>query len=186
MPKLIDRLPAPVANWLRTRFGTQFVKFALVAVLSLGASEISLALFIGPMHMTGGISGVCAAVIGSVVSYFLSRWAWGRKGRPNLMRETIPFWLVSAGAWLVLGLATKFGLLIAHSLNLHHIERHLVVGGVYFLGNCVTFMARFLIFHFFLFADSEPAKAPADPIESESLSPVTVPVSSQDPDEPRP
>ena len=29
----------------------------------------------------------------------------------------------------------------------------MVVGGVYFLANCLTFAARFLIFHFLLFAD---------------------------------
>jgi len=184
MPKLIDRLPAALANRLRTRFGTQFVRFALVAVVSLGASEIALALFIGPMHMTGGVSGVSAAVVGAIVSYFLSRRAWGRTGRPNVLRETIPFWLVSVAAWLVLGLATKLGLAIAHSLGLHHLERHVVVGGIYFVANCVTFLARFLIFHYFLFADRDakggPGQPPSGPIETESLSPVTVPAASQD------
>jgi putative flippase GtrA len=184
MPKLMDRLPAPVANRLRTRSGTQFVRFALVAVVSLGASEIALALFIGPMHMTGGVSGVSAAVVGAIVSYFLSRRAWGRKGRPNVVRETIPFWLVSVAAWVVLGLATKLGLLITHSLHLHHIERHLVVGGVYFIANCMTFLARFLILHYVLFADrgDKADQVKAVGIESESLSPVTVPASSLHPD----
>jgi len=187
MPKLIDRLPAVVANRLRTRFGTQFVKFALVAAVSLGASEIALGLFIGPLHMTGGISGFLAAVVGAIVSYFLSRRAWGRKGRPNVVRETIPFWLVSVASWLVLGLATKLGLAIAHSLDLHHLARHVVVGGVYFLFNCVTFLVRFLIFHYFLFAEPNGKGATGQPvsslIETESLSPVTVPAASQDPEE---
>jgi putative flippase GtrA len=188
MSKLIDRLPAPVASRLRTRLGTQFVRFALVAVVSLGASEIALGFFIGPLHRTGGVSGVSAAVIGAIVSYFLSRWAWGRKGRPNVVRETIPFWIISVGAWLVLGLATKLGLLIVHTHHLHHLRKDVVVGGIYFLANCLTFMVRFLIFHYFLFADRDAktgtAKAPADLIESESLSPVTVPASSQNPDDP--
>jgi putative flippase GtrA len=193
MPKLIDRLPAPIANRLRTKVGTQFVRFAVVAIVSLGASEIALFAFIGPMHLGGGVSGVSAAVVGAIVSYFLSRWAWQRKGRPNVMRETIPFWLVSVGAWLVLGLATKLGLRVATSLDLHHLKRHLVVGGIYFLANCLTFVIRFLIFHYVLFADrgtsgrgrlrrTEPAAAA---IQAESLSPVTVPVSSEDPVDPR-
>jgi len=192
MPKLIDRLPAPLANRLRTRFGTQFVRFAMVAVLSLGASEIALFAFIGPLHMTGGVSGVCAGAIGALVSYFLSRRAWGRTGKPNILRETIPFWLVSAGAWLVLGLATKLGLYVAHSLDLHHLKRHLVVGGIYFLANCFTFMARFLIFHYILFSDGgsggggarrgshRKAETTTGVIEAESLSPVTVPASSDE------
>jgi putative flippase GtrA len=194
MPKLIDRLPAALANRLRTKVGTQFARFALVAIVSLGASEIALFAFIGPLHLTGGVSGVSAAIVGAVVSYFLSRWAWERKGRPNFLRETIPFWLVSVGAWLVLGLATKLGLHIATSLDLHHLKRHLVVGGIYFLANCITFMVRFLIFHYVLFADGRGTKGGAqrsgaqpseDLIKAESLSPVTVPASSDDPDDPR-
>lgn len=189
MPKLIDRLPAALANRLRTRFGMQFVRFAMVAVLSLGASEIALFAFIGPLHLTGGVSGVSAGAIGAIVSYLLSRRAWGRSGKPDILRETLPFWLVSVGAWLVLGLATKLGLHVATSLHLHHLRRHLVVGGIYFLANCVTFMVRFLIFHYVLFADGgtksggrrRKTQAPAGVIEAESLSPVTVPASSEDP-----
>lgn len=194
MPKLIDRLPAALANRLRTRFGAQFVRFAMVAVLSLGASEIALFAFIGPLHLTGGVSGVSAGAIGAIVSYLLSRRAWGRSGRPDILRETLPFWLVSVGAWLVLGLATKLGLHVATSLHLHHLRRHLVVGGIYFLANCVTFMVRFLIFHYVLFADGGGSKGgsrrrrtqpSAGVIEAESLSPVTVPASSDDPGDPR-
>jgi putative flippase GtrA len=194
MPKLIDRLPAALANRLRTRFGAQFVRFAMVAVLSLGASEIALFAFIGPLHLTGGVSGVSAGAIGAIVSYLLSRRAWGRSGKPDILRETLPFWLVSVGAWLVLGLATKLGLHVALSLHLHHLRRHLVVGGIYFLANCVTFMARFLIFHYVLFADGGGTKGggrrrntqpSAGVIEAESLSPVTVPASSDDPGDPR-
>jgi putative flippase GtrA len=183
MEKLIDRLPAALANRLRTKFGTQFLRFIVVAVASLGASEIALALFIGPLHRTAGISGVSAAIIGAIVSYFLSRWAWKRKGRPNVLRETIPFWLVSAGAWLVLGLATKFGVHIADVNHLHHLKRHLVVGGVYFVANCLTFLVRFLLFHYVLFADRGENGATAGLIETESLSPVTVPASAEDPDQ---
>jgi len=174
MPKLIDKLPAAVANRLRTRFSRQFIRFALVAVLSLAASEVALFMFIGPLHLTGGISGVSAAVVGALVSYILSRWAWERKGRPNVLRETLPFWAVSVGAWLVLGLATKLGLHIAASLGVHGLKKQMVVGGVYFLANCLTFISRFLIFHYVLFADSKPAAGEGGLIETESLSPVSV------------
>lgn len=194
MQKLIDRLPAALAS-RQTRFGKQFLRFAPVAVASLGASQLALAVFIGPMHLTAGISGFSAAIVGAVVSYFLSRWAWQRKGRPNVWRETIPFWMVSVGAWLVLALATKLGVYITKSLDLHHLERHLVIGAVYLAANCVTFVARFLIFHYVLFADRDAktgtpgggtggSGGPKDPIEAESLSPVTVPASAEDPEHP--
>ena len=171
MPNVIDKLPAGLGNRLRTRLGTQFVRFAVVAVASLGASELALFLFTEVLHWTGGISGVTAAAVGALVSYVLSRWAWRRKGRPDVLRETIPFWVVSAGAWLILGLATKLGLYIAKTTGAHGAKHFLVVGGVYFLANCLTFVTRFLIFHYVLFAD-RGAKDIA--IEAESLSPVAV------------
>jgi putative flippase GtrA len=184
MEKLIDRLPAALASRLRTRFGIQFLRFIIVAVASLAASEVALAIFIGPVHLTAGISGVCAAIIGAIVSYVLSRWAWRRKGRPNVLRETIPFWLVSAGAWLILGLATKLGVHIANANDLHHLKRHLVVGGVYLVANCLTFAIRFLIFHYVLFTEKTGTGAPAAEalIETETRAPVTVPA-TDDPDQ---
>lgn len=171
MPNVIDKLPAGLGNRLRTRLGAQFVRFVVVAVASLSASELALFVFTEMLHWTGGISGVTAAAIGALVSYVLSRWAWQRKGRPDVLRETIPFWVVSAGAWLILGLATKLGLYIAKTTGAHGFKHFAVVGGVYFLANCLTFVTRFLIFHYVLFAD-RGAKDVA--IEAESLSPVTV------------
>jgi putative flippase GtrA len=146
-------LPAPLQRKLSTSVGKRFSRFVLVAVASLVASEIALVIFLDGVHLTSGVSGVAAAIVGAAVSYVLSRWAWERKGRPQLLRETLPFWLVSVGAWIVLGLATHLGVSLAKTMQVHGIKKTIVVGGVYFLANCLTFAARFLIFHFLLFAD---------------------------------
>jgi putative flippase GtrA len=146
-------LPAPLRRKLRGETGRRFLRFVIVAVSALAASQIALFLFLGPAGLSGGISGVLAAAVGALVSYLLSRWAWERKGRPSVLRETLPFWLVSAGAWLVLGLATKLGLHIAASMGAQGLKKTLIVQGTYFLANCVTFFARFVIFHYLLFAD---------------------------------
>ena len=190
MPNLIDKLPAAVGNRLRTRLGRQFSRFGVVAVVSLGASELALFVFTELMHMTGGISGVSAAAIGALTSYLMSRWAWRRKGRPNVLRETIPFWIVSAGAWIVLGLATKLGLRIASSAGATGFRHFLIVGGVYFLANCVTFVLRFLIFHYVLFADrggkaGAGGPGPGGGIEAESLAPIAAMVQAAEDDEKR-
>ncbi len=145
--------PAPLQRKLSTSVGKRFSRFVLVAVTSLVASEIALVVFLDVVHLTSGVSGVSAAIVGAAVSYVLSRWAWERKGRPQLLRETLPFWLVSVGAWIVLGLATHLGVALAKTMQVHGFKKTIVVGGVYFLANCLTFAARFLIFHFLLFAD---------------------------------
>jgi hypothetical protein len=46
-----------------------------------------------------------------------------------------------------------------------HLKKHIVVQGAYFLMNCVTFVARFVIFHFVLFAGRE--RQPALPMPEE-------------------
>ena len=130
------------------------------------ASQVALSIFIGPAHMTAGISGGLAAIIGAAVSYVLSRWAWERKGKPQLLKETLPFWLVSIVAWIILGLAAKLGVALAEAMEVDGLKRVLVTDTTYFAANCLTFLGRFVIFHYFLFADSRSARASAGPAEA--------------------
>jgi putative flippase GtrA len=152
----------------RSNVGIRFTRFALVAVASVVASQVALTIFIGPANMTAGISGGLAAIIGAGVSYVLSRWAWERKGKPQLLKETLPFWLVSVGAWIVLGLAAKLGVYLSESVEYDGAVRILITDGTYLAANCLTFLARFVIFHYVLFADRSPREAPGEPSISSS------------------
>ena len=87
------------------------------------------------------------------MSYVLSRWAWERKGRPDLLRETLPFWIVAVGTAVVLTLTAKWANQRALAMDMPDNERLLFVGAAYLLANCVTFLTRFLIFHYILFRD---------------------------------
>jgi putative flippase GtrA len=148
-----SRIGAALWRKARSNVGIRFTRFTLVAVASVAASQVALTLLLGPGHQTAGFSGGLAAVIGAGVSYVLSRWAWERKGRPNLLKETLPFWAVSVAVWILLALAAKLGVHMAAALNLHGAERIALTDGTYFAANCVTFLLRFLLFHYILFAD---------------------------------
>jgi hypothetical protein len=177
MPKLIDKLPSALASRLQTRFGRQFTKFALVAIVSLAASEFTL----GVAYMAGvpsGRAGLMGWLAGAATSYVLSRWAWQRKGRPHLLKETLPFWTISLGTAVVLSTTTHYAGVYAKSHAMSGLAGYAVVGSAYLVANFLTFMTRFLIFHFVLFADR--GKRAEGPVEAESLSPVTVPASSAD------
>src|ERR1017187_4919826 len=126
MTLVAPRFVASLRRRLRSSLGKRFGRFVLVAAASVAASQIALVIFLGPARLTGGISGAAAGIVGAIVSYVLSRWAWERKGRPNVLRETLPFWLVAVGAWLVLGLSTKLGIHVAASMHLHGIKRQAV------------------------------------------------------------
>ncbi len=101
----------------------------------------------------------------------ISRWAWERKGRPHLLKETLPFVAVSIGAGVILTLASKFGNHVAMEMGLSGASRVLVADIFYFAANCLTFALRFVIFHFILFADR---KAKVDTLAVvEGRAPVT-------------
>jgi putative flippase GtrA len=155
-------VPAPIERKLRTDAGNRFTRFVMVAVAAVITSQIMLGLLTGPVNLSAGASGVIASMTAALVSYLLSRWAWERKGTPDWVRETLPFWAVSIGVWIILGLTSHYASVWAHSMGYTHIMKHLVVQGAYFLMNCVTFVARFLIFHYVLFANrSRDAEAAA-------------------------
>ncbi len=146
-------MPAPLRVWLRGPTGSQLMRFVPVSIAALAASEITLAVLVGLAGVTAGTAAVIASIGGAVVSYLLSRWAWRRKGKPRVLREVLPFWAVSAGTWLVLGLASHYASVWAKHLNLGHLRQTLFVAAAYFLANCCTFVTRFAIFHYLLFVD---------------------------------
>jgi putative flippase GtrA len=166
-------LPAPIARRLETEAGRRFARFIPVALAAVITSQVVLGLLTGPVNLTAGMSGVIASMAAALVSYLLSRWAWERKGRPDLLRETLPFWAVSLAVWGILGLTSHYASVWAHSMGYTHLMKHVVVQGAYFLMNCITFVARFLIFHYVLFAGRDRGTPAPVPEELPSAAAVT-------------
>lgn len=158
-----SRIGSAVVRRFRTPFGKRFGRFLPVSLAALAASQITLIVCLGPLHLTAGVSGAAGWFAGASVSYFLSRWAWERKGRPHVLKETLPFFVVAICAGLILTLTAKWANQEAISLGLSHVDRVLFVDAAYFLANCVTFASRFLIFHYVLFVDRGPKDGSAEP-----------------------
>jgi putative flippase GtrA len=167
-------LPAPIARRLETEAGRRFARFFAAALAAVITSQVVLGLLTGPFDLhSAGLAGVLGAMAAALVSYLLSRWAWERKGKPDLLRETLPFWAISLAVWGVLGLTSHYASVFAHSMGYTHLMKHLVVQGAYFLMNCVTFVARFLIFHYVLFARRDrgtPGPVPEELATAHALS----------------
>ena len=131
----------------------RFLRFAPAAVCAVAATQITYIICLGPANLTAGVAGFAGWFAGAAVSYVISRWAWERKGRPHLLKETLPFVAVSLGAGVILTLASKFGNGVAKEMGLDGAARVVVADLFYLAANCLTFALRFLIFHFVLFAD---------------------------------
>lgn len=147
-------LPAPLRRVLRyTGTGKRFMRFVPVSAAAFLTGQITLAVLVGLVHVTAGTAGLIASMAGAAVSYVLSRWAWERKGRPRVLKETLPFWAVSVGTWIFMGVVSHYAGVWAASANFAHWERTGIINGAFFAANCVTFATRFLILHYLLFAD---------------------------------
>jgi putative flippase GtrA len=152
-----NRLTAAAIGKLRSKVGVRFTRFVIVAAVSLCATEIALTLCNGVFHMTATPAALISWFAGAVVSYVLSRWAWERKGRPDVLRETVPFWVISATVIVILTLATKFAYHSASWMGLSGAKHILWVDFVWLVANFFTFLLRFVIFHYVLFAERTTA-----------------------------
>jgi putative flippase GtrA len=161
MALVTNRISDTITRKARSKLGIRFGRFAVAAIAAFATTEIVLVICAGPLQLSATWSPLIAWFSGAVVSYVLSRWAWKRKGRPNLLRETLPFWIVSAMVVAILLMATKFAYHSAAWMHLGHKERLLYVAAVWGVANLGTFVLRFLFFHYVLFTGSAGRPAPA-------------------------
>ena len=185
-----SRLGETLTRKARTTLGIRFGRFAVAAIAAFATSEIVYVICAAPLALSSTKATLVGWFSGVVVSYLLSRWAWERKGRPNLLRETVPFCVVSAIVIVVLELADKYlGYHPATWWHLHGAERALYLAAVYGAANLFTFLVRFVFFHYVLFAGSAGRAVP--PAAEEALAstdpgPEPFARASESEDSPRP
>jgi hypothetical protein len=158
MTHVLNRPVTALERRLRGALGVQFARFAGAALAALTATEVALTICNGAFHLTSTPAALVSWFAGAVVSYALSRWAWNRTGRPDVLRETIPFWTISVAVIAALTLANKLGYRSAAWLHLTGAGHVLWVDFVWLVANLGTFLLRFTIFHYVLFSDRSAAR----------------------------
>lgn len=148
---------AALERTLRGALRVQFARFAGAALAALTATEAALTIGNGVFHLTSTPAALASWFAGAVVSYALSRRAWRRTGRPDVLRETIPFWAISAAVIVILTTANKLGYRSAAWLHLTGARHVLWVDFIWLLANFGTFLVRFAVFHYVLFSDRPAA-----------------------------
>jgi putative flippase GtrA len=158
-PAIIDAvwrmIPGPLRRKLRSQGGRRLIRFAPAAVLALCATQLTY-FILQLANVTAGIAGATGWFAGATVSYLVSRWAWERKGRPHLLKETLPFVSISICVGIILTSTSKLATEQARDMGLHGLDKVLFAQGLYLGANCLTFIIRFLIFHYVLFNDRGP------------------------------
>ena len=139
------------------------LRFAPAAALALAASQITYFVCGSLWHLTGRVTGAAAWLAGVLVSYLVTRWAWQRRGRPRLLAETLPFIAISLATGAVLIEASHLGYGEARALGLHGLAFHLATQAFYLTANMGTFIGRFVIFNFVVFAGHNASPAGPGP-----------------------
>lgn len=148
-------LPASVQRRLDSAAGRRLLRFAPAAILALTASQLTFFICTNVIHTTGRVSGASGWLAGVLVSYAASRWVWERRGRPHLLRETLPFLSIALLVGVVLTEVSHFAYMFAGSLNLHGVQFTVCVQAMYIAANFGTFILRFFILNAFVFATAE-------------------------------
>jgi putative flippase GtrA len=136
--------------------GKRFRRFTMAALAAVTASQVTLSVCLGVLRLTAGRSALAAWMAGAAASYVISRWAWERKGKPHLLKETVPFWVIAAGTAAVLTLATKAANQYALAAGLSHAQQVFFVDACFLMANVVTFLTRFVVFHYIIFSERTP------------------------------
>jgi len=144
MPDLLERLML----WLNTKEGKKILRYSMVSVISTGVSFSVLFLVYGVARLWTEVpSTVFANSVATFPSYWLNRsWAWGKTGRSHLVKEVLPFWVMSA-----LGIAFSIvGATVAHSLGAHSND-HVYKTALVLAANLVSFgifwVAKLMVFN---------------------------------------
>src|ERR1700748_3827099 len=102
MALLTTRLSDTLTQKARSKLGIRFGRFTVAAVAAFATTEVVLTICAGPLALTATWASLISWFSGALVSYVLSRWAWKRKGRPSLLKDTLPVWIVSAMVVVIL------------------------------------------------------------------------------------
>jgi putative flippase GtrA len=133
------------APWLgRLR---KLLRFGASSVVAVVCSETTFLLLYGPAGTSSTVASVCAWLAGAIPNYWINRtWTWGRRGRPSLSRELVPYAAIVFGTLgLAIG-ATAVGDAVLRDSGVSAATRTGLVGGIYLMVYAVMFFVRFLLF----------------------------------------
>ena len=145
-------VPARAWDWYQTPDGRKMVRYSMVSVVAVPVGLLGLAIGLEVFGMSPGWAGVFGACVGAVPSYYLNRsWVWGKTGKSHLMKEIVPFWLISLVGVLFSGWIEA---LAGHWTKAHGIEglaRLVLLLAANVAGFGVLWAAKYMLFNKVLF-----------------------------------
>src|SRR5580693_2696044 len=109
--------PAAFMAAVRTPEGRKVFRYTVVSLISFIIGLTVLGVCKGLIRWSAFTSNIVATAVATGPAYVLNRrWAWGKSGKSHLMREVVPFWVLS-----FIGLAfSTYWAVFAERLAKHH------------------------------------------------------------------
>jgi putative flippase GtrA len=149
------------------QLGYRLGTFAAGSVAATVVSQLTLT----GMYWLFGASATMAAAVaftaGAIPNFIVSwRWTWRRKGRPELVRELMPYVLVSIGSLIVTSALTTWGDKLVSPLMAGKGEQTIALAVVYFGSNGLLFLVKFVLLDRVLSTSRKAVDAPRVPVEA--------------------
>ena len=151
--ELVVRRRVRLPSWLR------FSRYVAGSAICFVVSEIVFVALFWPGLLGSKGAAIAASIAGIIPGYFLNRsWTWGRKGRSDFWREVVPYWATALISTVLAALGT--GAANAIFADEERSVRTIINAAAYMLVYGVLFVAKYIVFHRWLFA---PDKSQPDP-----------------------
>jgi putative flippase GtrA len=130
----------------RDGLGPRLVRYAAGSGIATVCSEGVFLLVYGALHGSPALASVLGWLAGAIPNFWLNRnWAWGRRGRPNLVSEVLPYVVIILATLALAIVATSLTDQGLRSTSISDEARTLAVGASFLLVYVGVFVVRFLL-----------------------------------------
>ena len=139
------------ASLLAKPFWRRMSRYTMGSVVCFLVAEVTFVLLFKPHLLGARGASVVASIVGIIPGYTLNRqWTWGRRGKSDLWREVVPYWVTALVSTALAAVAT--GAANDAFANYSRDTRTIINAVAYMLTYGVLFIAKYIIFDRVLFA----------------------------------
>jgi putative flippase GtrA len=92
--------PQGLLEHSRTEAGRRMIRYASTSLICVAITQVLIVVFYRGAKWTEVESNLAATMLTSIPAYILNKyWVWGKRGRPHMRREVIPFWVFTVAGW---------------------------------------------------------------------------------------
>jgi putative flippase GtrA len=149
----VNRWVRALWTWSATATRHKAGRYLVVSVMNVVLGEVVLGLSYLVLHWSAVTAAVVAVAVTTVPAYFLNRtWVWGRTGRSHLVKEVIPFWVLSL-VYLMLSVgATQAVEAAARSVTTSRPLRTVIIMSAILIASGVLWLLRFCVLDTLVFS----------------------------------